>query len=470
MTHAQTNADIAVASDASASAHPVIEDHVAVIGAGAAGLSAARALRTLGIPVTVFEKHSDVGGIWDVNNPGSPMYRSAHFISSKTMSGHKGFPMPDHYPDYPSNGQILDYIRSFADANSLRDDITFNTMVNNVEQHDNGWLVTTTGPEGTKTGGYRWLICASGTTWTPNRPTLPGEENFTGEIHHANQYSDAEVLKGKRVLIIGAGNSAVDIACDAAFAADEAHISFRRGYHFVPKHIFGKPADVFGEGSNWMPMKLQQYTFGKLLNLLNGDLSRLGLPKPDHKPLESHPIMNSQLLHYLNHGDVNGHGPIERLEGNRVHFKKGEKIEVDLIILATGYNWSLPYLPDGLLEWENGRPKTFAKIFTPQHKNLFLSGFLEVNGGIYGLMDEMGLAIAKTIETQLNHPKRAAKIDSYINGPEPDMSGNVNYVKSDRHTGYGNKTMFLKVFKDMRKRFGWPEVDAFYGIEKSKTH
>lgn len=445
---------------------PQIEQRVAIIGAGAAGLSAARALKILNIPITLFEKHSDVGGIWDVENPGSPMYKSAHFISSRTMSGHKGFTMPDDYPDYPSNTQIRDYIRSFADHCDLRSDIQFNSAVENIQQHEDGWLVTTSRDGQSHTRGFRWLVCASGTNWSPNCPTLPGEETFTGDIHHAVKYSSSDDLKDRKVLVVGAGNSAVDIACDAAFAANEAHISFRRGYHFIPKHIFGKPADVFAEGSSWLPIKFQQWSFGKLLGLLNGDLTRLGLPAPDHKPLESHPILNSQLLHYLQHGDIKGHGPIDRLDGNLVRFKNGETAQVDLVILATGYNWSLPYMPDDVLDWENGRPKTFTKIFAPKHPNLFLTGFLEVNGGIYSLMDEMGLAIAKTVEAQMTDPRKAKKINTFINGPEPDMSGNINYVQSDRHTGYGNKTMFLKIFADMRRKFGWPDVDAFYGISK----
>ncbi|MEM9777876.1 MAG: NAD(P)/FAD-dependent oxidoreductase, partial [Chloroflexota bacterium] len=206
---------------------------VAIIGAGPAGLATGRVLKLLGIPFTIFEKHSDVGGIWDRTNEGSPMYRSAHFISSKTMSGHVDFPMPDHYPDYPSNTQILSYIHSFASEYGLYDHIRFNSHIESIELNEDGWVVY---PKGEVGKSYRWLVCASGTNWFPNRPELPGESTFTGQIIHSVNYDDPETLRDKRVLVVGAGNSGVDIACDAAFASKSAHISLRRGYHFVPKH------------------------------------------------------------------------------------------------------------------------------------------------------------------------------------------------------------------------------------------
>ena len=113
--------------------------NVAVVGAGPAGLAVGRALKSHGIAFEIFEKHSDVGGIWDMENPGSPMYRSAHFISSKTKSGFSGYPMPDSYPDYPSNGQILAYVRAFARDAGLAAHIHFSAEVKHAERVRSGW-------------------------------------------------------------------------------------------------------------------------------------------------------------------------------------------------------------------------------------------------------------------------------------------------------------------------------------------
>jgi cation diffusion facilitator CzcD-associated flavoprotein CzcO len=206
--------------------HSTSNNRVCIIGGGPAGLSTGRALKLAGIEFDILEKHSDVGGILDPTNPGSPMYESAHFISSKTMSGHHDFPMPDAYPDYPSNRQVLAYIRKFSEAFGLREHIQFGILVEDAQYEDGLWTLETN--QGVREG-YRWLVAANGVTWFPKSPEIPGQESFTGEIMHSVKYHKREQVKGKRLLIIGAGNSGVDIACDAANVAEEATVSLRRG-------------------------------------------------------------------------------------------------------------------------------------------------------------------------------------------------------------------------------------------------
>lgn len=435
---------------------------VAIIGGGPAGLATARALKIAGIPYTLFERHSDFGGIWDLDNPGTPMYRSAHFISSKTTSGHEGFAMPASYPDYPSNRQILDFVRSFARAFNLYEGALFNTSVSHIEDTGSGWQVTYGHQGETRTEPFGWVVCATGTNWFPNRPALKGEDSFTGTIMHANGYRDPEMLKGKRVVVVGAGNSGVDIACDAAFMADAAYTSMRRGYHFLPKHIFGQPADVFAQSSNWIPLWLEQRIFGAMLRVLNGDLTRLGLQKPDHRVFESHPILNTQILHYLQHGDLIAKPDIAELSGDEVVFTDNTRARVDLIILATGYDWHLPYLPPDLFPWKDNRAQAYLKLFNPKHPTLFLNGFIETNSSAYRLFDEMAMLIAQVIKTQAGDAKQARIIEAVLNGPEPDLGGSVHYVNSPRHTGYTNVDAFKAAMTDFRKRFGWPAPADYY--------
>ena len=291
---------------------------VCLIGAGPAGLAAARHLKQRGIRYDQLERHSDVGGIWDIENPGTPMYKSAHFISSRHTAGYYGFPMPEHYPDYPGHRLVLEYTRQFATAYGLYDRIEFNQSVERVEKVDASWRVTLANGE---SRNYSHVICASGHTWRPNWPSYEGE--FFGEIIHSVDYRNADRFKGKRVLVVGAGNSACDIACDAAQTADAAFISMRRGYHFIPKHIHGEPTDVFVAKSQWLPFEPRRWFFERILKRINGDLTSLGLPAPDHRLLESHPIINSQLIHYLHHGDITVCRDIDRLDGEGVVFKDG---------------------------------------------------------------------------------------------------------------------------------------------------
>jgi Flavin-binding monooxygenase-like len=432
------------------------DNNVAIIGAGPAGLTTARALKLLNIPFTVYEKHSDVGGIWDITNPGTPMYKSAHFISSKTLSGHAGFPMPAHFPDYPSRVQIHEYIQNFAKEYELYDEIRFNSRISQVHFQDNLWHITT---EQGETEAYRWLVCASGSLWDPNRPHLQGEEDFHGEIMHGVHYKDSDYLKGKRVLVVGAGNSGVDIACDAAFAAEKAYISTRRGYHFVPKHIFGMPVDVFGHKTGGGPMWLSQWIFTKLLRFVNGDLTQWGLQAPDHKVLSTHPIVNSQLLHYLQHGDVIAKNDIDYLKNDTVFFKDGSSEEIDLIIMATGYKFTIPYLDKHFFEWKGNRPQLYLKIFNGEYPTLFANGYFESNGGGYSLMDETGYVIAKVIESQLHETPQATAIIKTFNEPSPDLTGSIQLVDSDRHTGYANKDTYLHELEKFRKKWGWGSLE-----------
>jgi hypothetical protein len=426
---------------------------VCVVGAGPAGLSLARAFRRHGIPFDVYERHHDVGGLWDPKNPGSPVYDSAHFISSKTQSHYHDFDMPAGYPDYPSNRQILAYMRSFADAYGLRPYVHFATEVKEAALEGNGWrVVLSTG----ETRRYGALVCANGTNWHASLPSYPGE--FAGEMRHAVTYRSMDEFRGKRVLVIGAGNSGCDIACDAAQAADHAFISLRRGYHFVPKHLFGMPADVFAHEGPKLPMWLTQRIFGVVLRILNGDVTRLGLQKPDHRIFETHPILNTQILHFLSHGDLTAKPDVARFEGKTVYFADGSSTEIDLVLCATGYTWKIPYVDPAAFRWKGGRPDLYMNLFSREHPSLYALGFMETNGGAYKLFDEMADLIARTIALRAQAGEAARALDDWIAGDQPDLTGGIHFVASDRHATYVEIDTYRKHMSRIRKRFGWPEL------------
>lgn len=417
---------------------------VVVVGAGPSGLILAKQFAATDVKFKVFERNSDVGGIWNIDAPNSPMYESAHFISSKTLSGFPDFPMPAHYPDYPSHRQIFEYIKSYADAFKLKKCIQFDTSIVSAVQNRQGeWDIELS--DGARlTAAY--LVCANGVTWEPN--IVEWEGNFNGEIKHSVNYREPDEFKGKRVLIVGAGNSGVDIACDASFAADQAFLSVRRGYHFVPKHVMGKPSDVFDKESPRVPFVVEQKVTAMMLKFITGDLRKYGLPKPDHKLYETHPIMNTQILHYLGHGDCIAKSDVKEFDGDEVVFVDGSREKIDLVITATGYQHKVPFLEEGVIDFNNGRPDLYLNIFSRKHKNLAVLGFIEFASAAYENFYKMAELIVEDVVNKnsgLGEMKKTHR---------PDLKGGHHYLKTKRNANYVDTRTYLKTLETVKTKLG----------------
>jgi hypothetical protein len=374
--------------------------------------------------------------------------------------------MPEEMPDYPHHSQVLAYLRDFAATYGLRERISTSTEVEQAEPDtQGGWRVTLKGGE---TRRYDNLICANGTTWSPSLPELKGE--FSGELIHSSEYRSTDRFSGKRVLVVGAGNSGVDIACDAAQAADAAWISMRRGYHFIPKHMFGTPVDVLAETGPQPPMSVAQRIMPLLIRLQIGRQESYGLPKPDHKLFESHPIVNSQLLHHLSHGDIAVKPDVERLDGEEVVFADGSRESINLVVLATGFHFAIPYVDRDLFDWKGGRPRLYMHLFSPQRHDLYGIGFAEADGGIYALFDEMADLIACAIRTSHGDGAGRAQLEKLRRERTPDVSGGVSHVASDRHASYLHLPAYRKAAGKLRKRLGWGRFDPSSLENERVTH
>jgi cation diffusion facilitator CzcD-associated flavoprotein CzcO len=407
----------------------------AVIGAGPSGLAAARNLQRFGIPWTGFELGADVGGLWNIDGPRSTVYESAHLISSRTTTEFTEYPMKAGVADYPSHRELLHYFTSFADHFGLREGFTFGAEVERVEPVDGTWQVTANGRTSTHAG----VLVANGTLSEPNVPRFAGE--FDGTVMHTSEYKSATVFAGKRVLVIGAGNSGCDIAVDAVHHARSVDLSVRRGYHFVPKYLFGKPADTLNQGRP-LPPRIKQAIDSRVLRMFTGDPTRFGFPKPDHKIYESHPIVNSLVLHHIGHGDINVRKDVERLDGNGVRFVDGTRGDYDMVVLATGYRLHYPFVDPSLLDWTGMAPDLYLNVFSRRDPNLFVLGMIEASGiGWQGRYEQAEL-VASVIKARETAPERAAAFADRAQGPPPDLSGGYHYLGIERMAYYVNKDAY----------------------------
>lgn len=415
----------------------------AIIGAGPMGLASARNLQKLGIPFIGFEQHSDVGGLWDIDNPHSTMYHSAHLISSKRMTEFAEFPMPDSVAAYPHHSEMRRYFRDYAEHFQLKQHYQFDTRVLEVTPEGDGWVVLTERNGEQQSRRFAGVLIANGTLHKPNLPTLPGE--FSGELMHSAQYRSPEVFTGKRVLLVGCGNSGADIAVDAVHRAASVDISLRRGYYFLPKFVKGRPIDTLG-GKRKLPRPLKQRMDAAMIRLILGKPSDYGLPDPDYRMYESHPVVNSLILHHLGHGDITPRRDIADINGKTVHFTDGESAEYDLILMATGYQLDYPFIAREHLNWPAGRdaPELYMNIFHPRYHNLFMMGMIEATGlgwegrnqqarlvALYIQQQRAGTAAATTFN-QIRQQQSAARLD-----------GGYQYIKLARMAYYVNKDVYL---------------------------
>lgn len=426
-------------------------EHYAIIGAGPAGLASARALSKRGIPFTGFEAYEDVGGLWNIGNPRSTVYESAHLISSRTRTEFSEFPMGDSVADYPSQRALCGYFRDFSEAFGLGKHFRFSTEVKAVRPEGENWRVEYDGPSGPGSELFCGVLLANGTLSEPNLPSFDGE--FTGQVMHSSEYRRAATFTGKRVLIVGAGNSGCDIAVDAVHHAQSVALSVRRGYHFVPKYVMGRPADTVG-GKLKLPRRLKQFVDSRLLKLFTGDPVRFGFPIPDHKLYESHPIVNSLVLHHVGHGDIDVLADIERFDGSDVVFKDRRRRAFDLIVLATGYRLHYPFIDQELLNWQGAAPRLFLNTFHPERNNLFVMGMVEAAGiGWQGRMEQADL-VASYIAANDQGSDAAQSFNEEKRRTCPDMRGGYDYIALDRMAYYVHNETFRNALRSYTQALG----------------
>lgn len=364
-------------------------DKLLVIGAGPVGLAMAKALKAQGIAYGQVDANPAIGGNWY-----DGVFKTTHIISSKKVTAFADYPMPADYPDFPSAGQILAYLNSYARDHGLLERIELSrTVVRAEPEPDQSWKVTF---EGGEARTYKGVVVCNGHHWDRKMPSYPG--TFTGTLMHSKEYTEASLLDGKRVLVIGGGNSGCDITCDGGRVGASCDWSLRSGYWFLPKIAFGRP---LMELPIWkLPVFMQKPLLKAVIRLAIGDYRRYGLQWPDHKLFERHPTYGSDALALVRQGRVRVRPGIARLDGKAVHFVDGSSGEFDIIVAATGFHNSFPFLPPGLFEIKNDTPQIYGNAFPSGVRNLYIIGAFQPRGGFGALITPAAALYARLIQMQ----------------------------------------------------------------------
>jgi cation diffusion facilitator CzcD-associated flavoprotein CzcO len=411
-----------------------------IIGAGSSGITAAQVLAERGVDFDCFEMGSGVGGNWRYENDNgvSSAYRSLHINTSRSAMEYAAYPMPDTLPDYPSHWQIAEYFDDFVDHFGLRERITFRTeVVKVVPARGRGWEVTLRSvddPGDAETRHYDHVLVANGHHWDPRwpEPSFPGAEEFPGTQLHAHYYRTPDVLADKRVVVLGIGNSATDIAVESSRVATETHLAMRRGAHVLPKYLFGMPTDHLTSSPLARgPFAMQKLGMKAMLRLAVGRMSDYGLPEPDHDVLEAHPTISDDLLTRLGHGDIAVKPNIDRFEGAKVFFTDGSAVEADVVVYCTGYRVSFPFLDDTVVRAEDNHVDLYRRVVSPDHPGLYFIGLIQPLGAVMPLAEEQAHWVAELITGEVTLPPVAEmrrQVAAY------DRALRKRYVASKRHT------------------------------------
>jgi hypothetical protein len=409
---------------------------VCIIGAGSSGIASAKVLADRGIDFDCFEKGSGIGGNWryDNDNGMSSAYASLHINTSKTLMQYSDYPMPERYPDYPGHAEIMEYFESYVDHFRLRDRISFETEVLDVAPRSGGgFTVTIRTKEGAEElRDYRAVLVANGHHWDARWPDFPGALDDSVEVMHSHDYRTPHGLVGKRVLVVGIGNSAVDIACEACHVAERTVISTRRSAYIFPKYVLGIPTDqMIDPRVNKLPFPLQVNIARAAIFLAQGDQESFGVKKPDHAIHQAHPTISDELLHLVGHGRIVMKPNVAQLEGEEVRFVDGSREPFDVVIYCTGYRITFPFFDRDVIDPVGNEVRLFHRVVHPDHDSLYFIGLIQPLGAIMPLAELQSHWVAGLLEGEMALPSKR-KMDREIDAYQRETR--ERYVSSPRHT------------------------------------
>lgn len=413
---------------------------VCVIGAGCSGLVSIKALREVGHDVRAFDLASCVGGLWVQGSDSgrSAAYDSLRIDTSRLAMQFRDFPMPEEVGDFATHAQVGAYFADYARHFDLARSIVFRTEVSKVTPTERGYLVDLHNLDSGQTAREEFeavLVC-TGHHHTPAYPNPMPEGHFDGTVLHSHAYRNPDrpaQLRGRRVVVVGFGNSAVDIACELARSDNPAEVtlSVRRGAWVLPRYLLGRPIDQGRLLPDWLPGRLRRWIATLAMVRLRGKMTDYGLPEPDHLVGEAHPTLSDHLPELVRRGVISVRPPIRRFGGRTVHFADDSALEADAIVFCTGYQVTFPFFDEGHVSAPDNDLPLFRRVFHPVHRRLFFVGMAQPLGAIMPISELQARWIAAHLSGHYHLPtaqdvaKDIARERAYVQ---------KRYVSSPRHT------------------------------------
>ncbi|MGY1883914.1 flavin-containing monooxygenase [Blastococcus sp. SYSU DS0753] len=379
-----------------------------IIGAGASGVTVAKSLAQRGVDFDWFEKGSALGGLWRYDNDSgtSSAYRSLQIDTSSRSLAYPDFPVPHEWPAYLRASQVLEYLERYAAAFGIADAVQTSTEVTSIERSGGRWSVATD-RHGDRE--YDAVIVANGHLSVPRRPAFPG--TFTGQEMHSHDYRIPEPFSGKNVVVVGMGNSGCDIAVDLARVAGQVYLSTRRSAWILPKYLFGVPTDRWSALLTRrlrLPVPVARNLVRGLARVAVGPQERFGVPKPAHPIHREHATIGQELLHYVAYDWIRVRPDIASFSGDEVRFADGTSTTADVVIYATGYDPSFPFLPAELVAQAEHGGRLYRRIVHPDAPGLYFAGLVQPVGPTIPLVEIQGRWLAGVLTGDVALPDEQA--------------------------------------------------------------
>lgn len=311
---------------------PLTQTDVLIVGSGISGLATAACLQRRGVEYVIIEKHAQVASAWHNH------YHRLHLHTNKRVSQLPYKKFGKNIPRYPSRQQVIDYLNDYQQTFNIQP--VFNTTATSIKKEAGYWITQTTN------GIFqsKFLVMATGPFGKPKPVVLQGMETFPGKIMHSAAYKTGKGFADQKVLVIGFGNSACEIAIDLFEQGAIPFMSVRSAVNIVPRDVLGVPVLELSLLLNFLPPRIADLLSAPLANAIIGDITRLGLKRKPYGPLEQvrregkSPILDIGTIELIRKGKIKIAGAIDFIAGNMVHFKQGESQPFDAIIACIGYS------------------------------------------------------------------------------------------------------------------------------------